>query len=142
MARDERAAHVDRYTVGTGNIITGGTVTNSPITNLGGKHGRADVTNAPSPDRQPPWLPRLRDELARIGFSLEAEYDPAISVEDRDDAVETVRALQAEVADAQASGQADVRSFRRRVRELIGVLAPVAEVIGGVAALEAIVQHL
>jgi hypothetical protein len=141
MAKDERAAHVQRYTVGTGNIITGGTVTNSPITNLGGERSRADVTNAPSSD-QPPWLPRLRDELARIGFSLEVDHDPAISVDDRDDAAETVRALQAEVADAQASGQADVRSFRRRVRELIGVLAPVAEVIGGVAALEAIARHL
>ena len=34
------------------------------------------------------------------------------------------------------------KKFRRRVKELLGVLAPVAEIIGGVAALQAILAHL
>jgi hypothetical protein len=142
MTRDERASHGQQYTVGTGNIITGGTVTNSPMTNVGGRQNRVDVTNALSAGLQQSWFPQLRDELARIRPLLEGDHGSAVSEDDRDDAIDAVRALQTEVADAQDSGEADPKGFRRRVKELIGVLAPVAEIVGGVAALQAILQHL
>ena|SRR5712692_3689844 len=142
MTRDERASHGQQYTVGTGNIITGGTVTKSPMTNVGGRQNRVDVTNALGADLQQPWFPQLRDELARIRPLLEGDHDPAISADDRDDAIDAVRALQTEVAGAQDSGEADPKGFRWRVKALIRVLEPVAGIIGGVAAFEAILQNL
>jgi len=142
MTRDERASYGQQYTVGTGNIITGGTVINSPMTNVGGRQNRADVTNELNTDGQQLWLPQLRDELARIRPLLEEDHDPAISADDRDDAIDAVRALQTEVAGAQDSGEADPKGFRWRVKALIHILEPLASIIGGVAAFEAILQNL
>ncbi len=142
MTRDERTTHGQQYSVGTGNIIAGGTVTNSPMTNVGGEQNRVDITNALSADPHQLWLPQLRGELARIRLLLEGDHDPAISADDHDDAINAVRALQTEAAGAQDGGKADPKGFRWRVKALINVLEPVAGIIGGVAALEAILQHL
>ena len=132
MSRDESAARGQRYTVGTGNIITGGKIQDSSIVTVG-------VT---AEGQQPAWLPPLRAELARLRVLLEEVHDPAISADDRDDAIGAVRALETEAASAVDSGQADPKGFRWRVKALIGILAPVADIVGGVAALEMILRHL
>ena len=87
-----------------------------------------------------PW--QLRAELARIHALLEADDYPAISADDRDDAIDAVRALETDLASAADSGEVDPKGFRWRIRALILVLAPVAEIIGGVAALQRILQYL
>lgn len=83
----------------------------------------------------------LEAELARIRLSLQAD-DGAVAADDRDDAIDAVDCLQLVLPDMDEDDPDSRKTFRRRIRALIGVLAPVAEIIGGVAALEAIVQHL
>jgi hypothetical protein len=133
MTSDDKASHSEQnYSVGTGNIIKDSTITRSPITTVGGQ----------AENKQSPWLAQLRAELARIRVLLEEVQNPAISADDRDDAIDAVRAFETMAASAQNSGQADPKGFRLRVKGLIGILAPVAEIIGGVAALQTILQHL
>jgi hypothetical protein len=81
----------------------------------------------------------LEAELARIRLSLQADDGAAA---DRDDAIDAVDGLQRVLPDMDEGDPDSRKTFRRRIRALIGELAPVAEIIGGVAALEAIVQHL
>jgi hypothetical protein len=126
---DERRASEQRNTTGGGGIIiTGGTFSGSSVTAVSGSGNSAVVQS-------------LTGELARIGQLLHA----AAPGENQD----LIRA-RAEVAKLQDELAADNRdqarpqtaSLRQRVTALIAVLAPVAEVIGGVAALQAIVAHL
>jgi hypothetical protein len=133
MTSDDKASRSERnYRVGTGNIIDSSTISNSTISAVSG----------PAEIKQPPWLPQLQAELARIRATLEEAHDPSISTVDRDDAIGAVRALEDTAVSAQKSGQADPAGFRLRVKALIGVLAPVAEIVGGFAALQTILQHL
>jgi Family of unknown function (DUF5955) len=112
---------------GTGNIITGGTFTDSQVS--------ATTVNAP----QNPLIRQLQDELARMRECLAGVRAPA---EDHEDAMEALVELQDEVAQDPDPDQGGLRRLRKRVRQLIGVLTPVAEVVGGVAALEEICRHL
>ncbi len=141
MTRNERALTGQQNTItGSGNIVTGGTFTNSPVTT--GPGSRIAVSNTPpSADIEQPWLEQLHDELTRIRLLLAEDHDPERSL-DRDDAIEAVTTLAADLPDKQDEGGDEPRRLRLRVKGVIGVLAPVAEIIGGVAALEAIVQHL
>ena len=121
--------------IGSGNIT--GTVSNSQVNNQVGDQNLAANSQSPSVD---PCLEALGKELTRIRRRLEEIHDPAYSA-DRDDAIEAVDILTNDI-NVQEGGASAPRNFRRRVKELIGALAPVAEIIGGVAALEAILQHL
>ncbi len=125
--------------IGSGNI-TGG-VTDSQVNIVTGDGGLAYNDHTLSTAAQDPWPDQLRNELTRIRRLLEEDHDPARAV-DRDDAIEAVTILEAEFLGAQDSSPGDPKGFRRRVKELIGVLAPVAEIVGGVAALQAILLHL
>ncbi|HEV2933509.1 MAG TPA: hypothetical protein VGY96_10280, partial [Streptosporangiaceae bacterium] len=88
-----------------------------------------------------PWGD-LEKELAQIRRRLEADRGSSVAVVDRDDAIASVKAAQAEASAADSASPEARRSMRLRVKSLIGILAPVAEIIGGVAALEAIWPHL
>lgn len=112
---------------GTGNIITGGTFTASQVS--------ATTVNA----RQKPVILQLRDELARVSQCLDGVDAPTA---DHEDAREAVAELQAELAKDPDPDQHGLRRLRKQVRQLIGVLTPVAGIIGGVAALQEICQHL
>jgi hypothetical protein len=112
---------------GTGNIVTGGTFTDSQVS--------AATVNAP----QNPLIRQLQDELARMRARLAGVQAPT---DDHEDVIEALVELQDEVAQDPDPDQGGLRRLRKRVRQLIGVLAPVAEVIGGVAALEEICRHL
>jgi hypothetical protein len=83
----------------------------------------------------------LGAELARMRLSLQADGGAA-TADDRDDAIDAVDGLQRVLPDMDEGDPDSRKTFRRRIRALIGVLAPVAEIIGGVAALEAIVHQL
>jgi hypothetical protein len=53
-----------------------------------------------------------------------------------------VYALSRDLPDLKQSGVDGPKNLRQRIKALIGVLTPVAGLIGGVAALESICQHL
>jgi hypothetical protein len=125
----------------SGNIISG-TFTGSQATNVSGSQNTATVRVTGTSAARDPWLERLTEELARIRRRLEEDCSSSVATVDRDDAIESVIAAEGEVAHRQDGSQAEGRSMRLRIKGLIGILAPVAEIIGGVAALEAICQHL
>ena len=127
MPEQGPAPRNQRNTVcGTGNIITGGTFTGTEVS--------ATTVNAP----QKPPIQQLQDELTRMRKCLAGAQAPT---DDHEDAMEAVAELQDELArdpDPDPGGLA----LRVRVRQVMGVLTPVAGIIGGVAALEEICQHL
>ena len=124
MPEPEPVPGSQRNTIhGTGNIITGGAVTNS------------QVVAASAPGSPNPLVQQLQDELTRVWQCLDAVAAP---MADHEDAIEAVGVLQDEVSRDPDPDQHGLRLLRVRVRGLIGVLLPVAEIIGGVAALEEI----
>jgi hypothetical protein len=128
MPEPEPVPRSQRNTIrGTGNIITGGTLTNSQVV-------ATSVSGPPNP-----LIQQLQDELTRVRECLAAFEAPTA---DHEDAIEAVDTLQDEVSEDLNPGQSGLRRLRVRVRELIGVLTPVAEIVGGVAAFEEICRHL
>ncbi len=128
MPKSEGNPGSQRNTVkGVGNIITGGTFTGSQVS--------ATTVNAP----QKPVILQLQDELARVSQCLAGVDAPTA---DHEDAREAVAELQAELAKDPDPDQHGLRRLRKQVRQLMGVLTPVAGIIGGVAALQEICQHL
>jgi hypothetical protein len=101
---------------------------------------QGNISDGRRAEMRDPWG-ALDAELARIRLRLQDDEGPAAS-DDRDDAADAVDDLQRILPDMEKGSADSQRKLRRRIRELIGVLAPVAEIIGGVAALEAILQHL
>lgn len=128
------------------NIVSGGGVfntgDNNQINNARGKGNRQVNTRhevrVGGPD---PWEP-LATELARIRRKLAEDRGGSVDAVDLDDAVRSVIAAEGEVSGTGDRGPDARQSMRLRIKGLIGILAPVAEIIGGVAALEAIVPHL
>ena len=112
---------------GPGIIITGGKVTGSQL-------AATSVSGSPNP-----LIQQLQDELSRARECLAGVPD---RTDDDEDALEAIDRLQSEVAQDPEPDQTGLRRLRLRVRELIGVLTPVAGIIGGVAALEEICRHL
>jgi hypothetical protein len=86
----------------------------------------------------PAALEQLDEELARIRQRLERDGYRNVTPAGRDRVLKAVNGLQ----DDLPSLRENRRTLRARVRALIDLLAPVAEIIGGVAALEVILQHL
>lgn len=125
---------------GNGNITTG-TFTQSPVVNVSGRQNRVTAhvsANSVAPDT---WGD-LEKELARIRRLLEADRGSSVAAVDRDDAIASVKAAQAEASAADSASAEARRSMRLRVKALVGILVPVAEIIGGVAGLETIWPHL
>jgi hypothetical protein len=128
------------------NIVFGGGVIstgdNNQINNAIGDGNRQvntrDEMRTAGPD---PWGPLAR-ELARIRERLAEDRGDSVDAVDLDDAFGSVTAAEREISSTGDRGPDARRNMRLRIKGLIGILAPVAEIIGGVAALEAIVQHL
>jgi hypothetical protein len=126
--------------IGSGNIVTGGTFTNSPVTNT-------TVNSGASAGSQAYWVDRLAEELTQARERLD---NPALPVTpDRADAVAAIEELQEEVAAFREElaagpppGPEKQATLRRRVKALLGVLLPVAEMIGGIAGFQDILHHL
>ena len=141
MAGNENNPRSQKYVVhGDGNI-TAGVFTDSQVINQSGEGNRAANSLVRGNDALGPWLERLSGELTEMRSRLENIRDPRFSA-DREDALDAVTVMEADLPGLSASGPDAPRKIRRRVRELLGVLAPVAEIIGGVAALEQILPHL
>lgn len=77
--------------------------------------------------------------MTRIRHCLKGD-DGRVASDDRDNAIDAVADMQLAMSDPEKGAVDSPRKLKRRIRELIGVLAPVAEIIGGVAALEAILH--
>jgi hypothetical protein len=129
---------------GRQNIVSGDIINAGPGSQVNNAKGRkirqANTTDALRTDT-PDLRVALKAELTRIRLSLQ-EDDGTAAPDDRDDAIDAVDDLHRVLPEMDKDGADSQRKLKRRIRELIGVLAPVAEIIGGVAALEAIVQHL
>jgi hypothetical protein len=124
MTRREDRPGSQRNTIhGTGNIVTGGKITKSRLI--------AYTQNATVQD--------LREQLARAHESLAAVPDPTAGQQDALDAVDL---LQDEIDNDPDPAPDRLKRLRLQLRGLIAVLAPVAEVIGGVAAFEEILRRL
>ena len=128
MPEPEPLPRNQRNTIrGTGSIITGGTLTNSQVV-------ATSVSGSPNP-----LIQQLQDELTRVRQCLASFEAPTA---DQEDAIEAIDALQHEVSEDLNPDQGGLRRLRVRVRQLIGVLTPVAGIVGGVAAFEEICRHL
>jgi hypothetical protein len=126
-----------QYTVlGNENVVNTGDHGQVIYTKGDGNSPSASYT-VTSPASAGPW-DEVEKELARIRGLLES----AVASADRDDAIEWVYALSRDLPDLRQSGADGPRNLRQRIKALMGVLTPVAGLIGGVAALESIWQHL
>jgi hypothetical protein len=128
------------------NVVSGdgvfNTGDNNQINNAIGDGNRQMNTRHEMHARGPdPWEPLAR-ELARIRRRLAEDRGDSVDAVDLDDAVSSVTAAEREISGTGDRGPDAGRSMRLRIKGLIGILAPVAEIIGSVAALESILQHL
>lgn len=131
----------DRNFIGGSGNITTGTFTDSPVVNVSGSNNMVTAHVSDSSVALDPWG-HLENELARIRRRLEEDRSSSVAAVDRDDAIASVRAAQDEASAADSTNPEARRSMRLRLKALVGILVPVAEIIGGVAGLEAIWPHL
>lgn len=128
--------------IGAGISVTGSTISGSQLTAVSGHSNRVVTTNQPEGTNDDAALAaaqlELSSQLAGIRELLLEHHDPA-AVTDREDAIEAVTALQADIGKQVIT---DRRTLRQRIKALVGALRPVAEIVGGIAALEAIVRGL
>jgi hypothetical protein len=127
---------------GAGNSVTGSTISDSQLIAVSGDSNQVTSTNQPVGMSDDAALAaaqsKLSPQLARIRKLLLEYRDPARAA-DRDDAIEAVTALQADLGKPAITSS---KTLRQRIKALIGALQPVAEVIGGIAALETIVRGM
>lgn len=128
------------------NVVFGGGVINTGNNNqinnaIGDGNDQVNTRTEMCAGGPDPWQP-LAKELARIRRQLEEDRSNSVAAVDRQDAIESVIAAEEAMSHTATGSSAAPQSMRLRIKGLIGILAPVAEIIGGVAALEAIVQHL
>lgn len=127
---------------GAGISVTGSTISGSQLTAVSGHSNRVVTTNQPEGTNDDSALTaaqlKLSTQLAGIRELLLEHHDPARAT-DREDAIEAVTALQADIGKQVIT---DRRTLRQRIKALVGALRPVAEIVGGIAALEAIVRGL
>jgi|SRR5580693_3575550 hypothetical protein len=136
---DHGAPGYQQYTIFGDGVINNGD--NSQINNAkDGGNTQSASHNVADPAAVNPW-DELETELARIRVLLESR-DGDVASADRDDAIEFVGALSRDLPDLRQSGADGPKNLRQRIKALMGVLTPVAGLIGGVAALESICQHL
>jgi hypothetical protein len=139
MTRNE--GFPDRNVIGGSGNITSGTFTDSQVVSVSGSHNMATVSVSDSSVALDPWG-QLEKELARIRRRLEEDRSNSVAAVDRDDAIASVKDAQDEASAADSTNPEARRSMRLRLKALVGILVPVAEIIGGVAGLEAIWPHL
>lgn len=140
MARNEDHRITRNNIVNSDGNITAGTFTHSQVINQSGDHNNAANTIARRNDALNPLVQDLETQLAEVRARLDSIQDSRFST-DRDDALDAVTALETDLP-RMGDGPDTSKRLRQRVKELLGVLAPVADIIGGVAALQGILQHL
>jgi len=123
-------------------LVTGSVVSGSQISAVSGEGNRTVITNQPggAPDDASLVAVQrhLSAQLSGIRQQL-LEIDLAARATDREDALEAVTELQADLGKPVI---ADRKTLRKRMKALVGALRPVADIVGGIAALEAIVRGL
>jgi hypothetical protein len=125
---------------GAGIVVVGGVISDSPMTVVSGDSNV--ITNQPGRTSDDAVLAaaqrELSTELARIRKALLEDDDKARAAH-REEAIEAVSALQTDLGEPAV---VDHKTLRTRINALLEALQPVAGIIGGIAALEAIVRGL
>jgi hypothetical protein len=124
------------------NSVIGSTLSNSPQTAVSGDSNWVVITNQPGGAAGDAALAAVRlglsAQLAEIRELLLKQHDPAMATH-REDAIEEVTALQADLG---KPALRDQKTLRKRIKAVLGALQPFADIIAGIAALEAIVRGL
>jgi hypothetical protein len=81
----------------------------------------------------------LREQLSEVRRLLVENRDPGRAA-DREDAIAEIDSLDGELSDQREDR--DAGKLRRRLKRLVGTLIPVADIIGGTAALLEIINDL
>lgn len=81
----------------------------------------------------------LREQLSETRRLLVENHDPG-RAGDREDAIAEIDSLDGELSDQQEDR--DAGKLRRRLKQLVGTLIPVADIIGGTAAFLEIINDL
>ena len=115
-------------------------ITGSAAIYSGDFPGTIVTTNIGAQSADP--LEQLGEELAKIRQRLEGDSYPNVAPDVRDKALQAATKLKDDLPSLRKTDPDTRRTLRARVRGLIDRLAPVAEIIGGIAGLEAILQHL
>ena len=122
--------------------VTGSTVSGSQLTAVSGDNNRMVTTNQPGGTNDDAVLAaaqlELSTQLAAIRKLLLEHHDWSKAT-DREDAIEAVTALQVDISKQVTT---DRKTLRQRIKAVVGALQPIAEIAGGIAALEAIVRGL
>jgi hypothetical protein len=140
MTRNEDHQTIQHNVINGDGNIAAGTFTHSQVINQSGDHNHAANNIVRGNDKLGPLVKDLETQLAEVRSRLDGIQDPRFST-DRDDALDAVTALQTDLP-RMGDEPGTSKRLRQRVKELLGALAPVAEIIGGVAALQGILQHL
>lgn len=127
---------------GAGISVTGSTVSGSQLTAVSGDNNRMVTTNQPGGTNDDAVLAaaqlELSTQLAGIRKLLLEHHDWS-KVTDREDAIEAVTALQVDISKQVIT---DRKTLRQRIKAVVRALQQIAEIAGGIAALEAIVRGL
>lgn len=86
------------------------------------------------------WLQAAAD-LTRIRERLENPTVNSVDPADKREALQAAIDLQRDLPGLQQSGPDALAKLKKRVQQVFGFLVPVAEIVGGLAGLEAIIQH-
>jgi hypothetical protein len=87
-------------------------------------------------------LERLSEVLTRIIQSLAENSSPNVPPAVREEASRAATALKCDLPNLRKTEPRTRTTLRKRVKALIGLLAPVAEIIAGAAALDGILHQL
>lgn len=106
-----------------------------------GEFKESTVTaNIDTPGTDP--LERLSEVLTRIIQSLAENSSPDVPPEAREEASQAATALKRDLPNLRKTEPGTRTTLRKRVKALIDLLAPVAEIIAGAAALDGILHQL
>lgn len=139
--------HFSRYEhneiSGSGIIQTGGkTKTNGPVTNVSGSGNTTTVGMPMDGATVRQWKRPICEILAQARYILEATPES----DEVSDALAAIHDTQLALDDPAASGLADSRKLRERIRRLIAVLTPAAQIAAGlngiITSFSQILKHL
>jgi len=124
-----------KNTASGGGVVYSGTFSGSIATSTG-SGGSAISGNSGAQDQ---LVDALRGQLGEALRLLNGNHDPA-RMADREDAIAEIASLDRELADRREAR--DPGKLRRRLKQLVGALTPVADIIGGTAAFLEIINNL
>jgi hypothetical protein len=128
---------------GSGNIHSDGKVRyEGPVINISGSGHTTTVGTSTGSGTLNQWRGPINEVLANARYILEA----APASEEVDDALAAIDEAQRALDNARTSGLNDPRMLRQRIKGLIGVLTPAAQIAAGlntiITSFSGILKHL